>query len=217
MRIYVPRTISFPQSNYKLYALSDMNNIFFIRGKTIIDSPIEYESLTDIWLFGDIDGYNYLIKCLTQQIKNNKPVRMLPKNKVSMSVLILSATTIPKKSPRLIIKERLIRLNSENRMEMILFGNMKGYKYLISRIKIMIKNSSNDLSNHIHIDYHDKALIQRSISLNIREPLSEWKPNLLGVYKKMIYQRDEDFLPNIKFLYSWDYEIPKKKDYSLTK
>lgn len=200
-----------------LYAQNNMNNIFFIRAKTIIDSPIECESLTDVWLFGDIDGYNYLIKCLTQQIKNNKPVRVLPKNKVSMSVLILSATTIPKKSPRLIIKERLIRLNSENRMEMILFGNMKGYEYLIGIIKIMIKNSSNDLSNHIHIDYQDKALIQRSISLNIREPLSKWKPNILGVYKKMIYKRDEDFLPSIKFLSSWDYEIPKKKDYSLTK
>lgn len=174
-----------------------MSILYFIRGLVTHDSDDSFWKNTDIWIFGDIKGYEYLISKLKEAKSNNVNIE-IPKNcDMSMQCLILKAAEKPKKQPRLKLIERKIFKNEEPEMELIIYGNINGYNELIESIEYSIANYINRPDEHSHIeegwcDY----IVKRSVSLNIRGPLQNWDVQQLGDYSKFITERTKQYYPD---------------------
>lgn len=194
-----------------------MPTIYFIRGLVTHDCDNYYWKNTDIWIFGDIKGYEYLISKLNEAKKNNVSIE-IPKNcDKSMQCLILKAAEKPKKRARLKLIERKIFKNEEPEMELIIYGNINGYNELINKIEYSIANYIDRPDEHLHIEegWCD-FVVKRSVSLNLRGPLKIWEVEQLGDYRRVITERQNEYLPDdCSYMKKrlWKYKIPLAGEY----
>ncbi|PCJ51356.1 MAG: hypothetical protein COA79_26495 [Planctomycetota bacterium] len=189
-----------------------MSTVYFIRGVVTHDSDCEYWKNTDIWVFGDIKGYEYLISKLNDAKNQNVTINIQKNCDLSMQCLILSASDKPEKRARVKLVERKIFKNEEPEMELIIYGNIKGYNKLIEELEHSIKNYVNKPDEHSHIEEGwSDYVVKRSVSLNIRGPLQTWNVEELDCYKEYLIERQPTYLPDdcsymTKKL--WKYELP---------
>ncbi len=175
-----------------------MKHIYFIRSYTGYFDCDYYEQKTDVWVFGDIDGYRYLINNLKKAKDSQKNIRLLELNFNSntMNVVILQSAYNSTKQPRVKFAERVIFDNDKPEMELIIFGNKKGYDFLIKTFNDFIRDSRENLEDHLHLDdQYNKELVKRSISLIIRDPLIKWNKSKLNIYKDFIFDKGKKYMP----------------------
>jgi hypothetical protein len=175
-----------------------MKHIYFIRSYTNYYNCDYYEQKTDIWIFGDIEGYKYLVDNLKNAKGSEKNIRLqeLDFRSNTMNVVILKPGYNSIKQPRLKFAERIIFVNNKPEVELIIFGNKNGYDFLINTFNDFINDSRENLEDHLHLDDQDnKEIVKRSISLNIRDALKKWDKKKLKLYRDFIYENKKKYLP----------------------
>lgn len=175
-----------------------MKHIYFIRSYTGYYNCDYYEQKTDVWIFSDIKGYNYLVDKLKKARNSKKNIRLLELDFKSntMNVVLLKPVYNSIKQPRIKFAERIIYIRNKPEMELIIIGNKPGYDYLIDIFNDFINDSREDLNAHLHLDdQYNKELVKRSISLNIRDALKVWNKNKLDIYQDDIFNKKKKYLP----------------------
>lgn len=157
-----------------------------------------YESKTEVWVFGDVDGYNWAAANLAKanDLAINTHLDEIAPDSNSMRVVILPAERVIKQPARVKAIERLVYLYDEWKMELVLNGNASGYD-LLARAFTTICCKAGDPSQHIEYDDRaDSLLVPRSVSLNIRAPLHQWSRSGLREYADIVFERQKCFLPD---------------------
>jgi hypothetical protein len=194
-----------------------MRNLHFIRAKTVCAMERLYEELTDVWVFGDINGYRYFIDCIGQAKTTPKNVHFteLDFSLNTMRVVILPSASLPRKAPRLRIVERLINMGTGPQMELVIHGNAGGYDFLIKQVESSIEAADKEPESHSHVGQDTPPLVGRNISLTIRAPLWKWSLDGLGNYRSMVESRGPWYLPPSADAHAWKYREPEPADYPL--
>lgn len=153
------------------------HSLYFIRQTTMYDPETCFEIWTDIWVFGDIRGYSYVRTAILNAKGASKPLRLdaIPHHSHSMRVLVLPADRGTSVRPRVKLIERLIWDRDRLNMELVIYGNRPGYDRLAAVFQHSIDNPD-DPSEHQHLDdapVRGRWIVPRSVSLNVRNPLSE--------------------------------------------
>ena len=156
-----------------------MSNFFLIRNKCGIDCESFYEEKTDVWFLGDVRGYKSFLNRLRSAItsKHNLHLWPLAKNECNMLLSVLPPAALKSKRPQMKFWERPVFFRSKPWMELVVSGNISGYKLFISQLELFLKEPANDSSSHLHFDDqngYQPWIKQRSVSLNLRGPLKKW-------------------------------------------
>ena len=168
----------------------------FIRQKCMWSCSDYYETITDVWVFGDVAGYRYFQDCLRTagKAKNNLHVQVAPKSN-SMRVLVVPPADRPAKTPRLRMVERIVLAEREPEMELVIYGNAAGYEFLADCFECELESGVDNPYSHTHVDQNCPQLVQRSISLNIRGPLLRWNKKALRDWANVALTRQQTYLP----------------------
>lgn len=175
-----------------------MANLAFIRSTTSFECWDYYEKKTDVWVFGDVEGYDWFQQAILKATNGNNNIHLtlLEEHPTSMRAVLLPAKTDDSRGPRLKFIERLVSSQSSPNMELVIFGNEGGYDYLQNKIAKATREHTNNPSEHIHLDdLSDRHVVPRSISLNIRGPILAWEAKNLGQYSDLVHKTGPDFLP----------------------
>jgi hypothetical protein len=178
---------------------NEMKNIVFIRSLASAQCWDYYESKTEAWVFGDIGGFEYLRKCFlnAKSLEANVHLNEIDPGSNSMRVVVIPSSKSLVDRARIKIIERFIKVDGIPNMELVFFGNDLGYDYLANKLGTMLKNPNSDVSDHFHLDdINDTCLVKRSVSLNVRAPLSKWDREALREYAPLVFEKIEAFLPN---------------------
>lgn len=169
----------------------------FIRLSVCSECPDYFEKTTDVWVFGDVAGYRYFQSCLERAkgARRNIHVQVTPRSN-SMRVVIVPPADKPTRQARLKLIERIVCAGRKPEMELVIYGNGRGYDFLASCFEREIGEGVDDLWSHTHVDSADRELVQRSVSLNIRGPLLHWSKSRLGDHVDMVYKRAPTYLPD---------------------
>lgn len=174
-----------------------------------------YESKTDVCVFGDRKGYDYLIARLASAKTAKQPVRVADIVRVenSMQAVVLPARKIAGNRPRLKLWERIIFERGKPAMELVMCGNRAGYNRLAGIVRSLAIHGGPPLLDHSHVDdWVDDWVIKRSVSLNVRAPLAKWSRASLDYYADAIYGPNPYRLPppeDINYLKPWPYTLPE--------
>jgi hypothetical protein len=175
-----------------------MSSLFFIRTAGVFCCWDYYESKTDVLIFGDVAGYRSFSQTIlkAKTSKSNLHLSLLDGHPQSMRGVILPAKADKSSRPRLKLIERFVHFKGRPNMELIIFGNQRGYDYLSEMITRLAHSKDSDPSEHVHLDdLVDSVLVRRSVSLNIRAPLGHWNRRGLGEYSGLVYGKNLDRLP----------------------
>lgn len=177
-------------------------NLYFIRGVEWSVAETCFDTWTDVWVFGDVPGYQYTRSMILTAKDAKKAIKLeaIPHDSHSMRVVILPASPRPTARPRVKLLERLIRDRDRLNMELIIHGNRPGYDRLAAVFQYVIDHPG-DPSDHQHVDdapLPGRWVIPRSISLNLRHPLAIWNVESLGTYKNYVTERQDTFLPDAR-------------------
>src|SRR5215210_6328589 len=175
-----------------------MSNLAFIRSVTCVESWDYYESKTDVWCFGDLGGYRYLRQILlrARNARQNIQLNLLKAHPTSMRCVILPPIKGGLSKPRVKFIERFVSSSGQPNMELVIFGNRGGYKFLSERVTHLLEQSAGDPSDHAHLDdLVDKEVVPRSVSINLRGPVRAWNRKHLEEYAGMIFSKGAYFLP----------------------
>src|SRR5438445_8955686 len=154
-----------------------MPNLAFIRSVLSFDCWDYYESKTDVWVFGDVEGYALLEQKIRLAVhsKENIHLNLTREHPVSMEVVIVPATRTIKTKARVKFVERFVRYAGRPNMELVIFGNKAGLMYVAGRVKHVVREYKGNPSEHIHLDdVNDPQVVPRSVSLNLRAPFQKW-------------------------------------------
>lgn len=188
-----------------------MPNLALIRNRTTHDCWDYYDSKTDIWIFGDVEGYRLLRTQLMKatRAKRNIHLDILEKNPNSMRSVILPAQQSKRKRALLKFVERFVWIDGNPHMELVIAGNVQGYKYLAKEVAGLTRKSRDDVSEHGHFDDSvSNSIVPRSVALNIRAPLRQWRIESYAEFSDLLQRRGEDFLPKDIM-----YRLETKEDY----
>lgn len=188
-----------------------MANLAFIRSATCFESWDYYERKTDVWIFGDVEGYDWLRQKFLDAMGATENCRLsiLQKHLTSMKSVILPAESTGDQSPRFKVIERLIPDPATPNLELVFFGNASGYQYLADKLATLVKKHSGNPSEHVHLDdLVDPNMVPRSVSLNLRGPVHKWEREKFGEYAGLVYSISPDLLPS-----ELDYRLHQKVEY----
>jgi hypothetical protein len=194
--------------------MQKMPQFHLIRLTASIDTMWQWETRTDVWIIGDVDGYRLFQARLIEAIdaQTNIHLDFIESCKTSMQCVILPAAVRPKTRPKLKLIERKAFKHDEPEMELIIYGNQAGYKILAAEFDVAILHMVDLPDHHIHIeDWWTSWVVKRSVSMNIRGPFSEWHPDRLQGHKHLVYERQDTYLPdNCDYMVKehWPYEEP---------
>ena len=186
-------------------------NLTFIRSQSCMDCWDYYEIKTDVLVFGDVEGYEYFRQQLSraQAAKENVHLTWLEQHPTSMRSVILPACDDGAAEARLKFIERFVSGNSGPNMELVIFGNKTGFRYLAYKLEKMEKEFVGQPSEHIHLDdITDPHVVPRSVSLNLRGPLRKWERDNFDEYSDLILKRGEHFTPA-----AVRYRVGKREEY----
>jgi len=156
-----------------------MSNFFLIKDVTGNECEYYFTEKTDVWILGDIKGYKIFLNRLRSAIaaKRNLHLWSLAKHECNMLLSILPPVVSKSKRPQMRFWERLVFYKSKPWMELVISGNLPGFKLFTSEVESFLKNPADDTSSHDHFDdqnIHQKWIKTRSISLNLRGPVKKW-------------------------------------------
>ena len=157
-----------------------------------------YDFKTDVWVFGDVEGYRLLSRCLRRACKSRRVANVHDFVSGTAVSMLCAITPVDRdvKDARLKIAERLVFIRRRPRMEVIIHGSEAAYQKLADIIDEVCRDYTDIPQEHIHMDdWTDDWVIPRSISLNIRGPLSRWSKKGLQEYADFVYQPSEFTLP----------------------
>lgn len=192
-----------------------MFHLYFIRSTQTFATESYYERNTDVWVFGDSEGFLYFIHSLSEAATSKLPITLgaLDFSSNTMRVLILPPVVLSTSMPRLKFLERVVKTQEGPKMELVIYGNSEGYNYLTQTFQEQIDNPENDFSYHSHLDCLDKTLVQRSVSLNVRCAIPKWDRKQLVSYEAMIFDPSDLLLPEDAEISAWEYtEIDPNQD-----
>jgi hypothetical protein len=161
-----------------------MSNLFLIREATGIECEYYYDQKTDVWFLGDVQGYKIFLNRLRSAItaKRNLHLWSLAKYECNMLLSILPPIVNKNKRPQMRFWERLVFYKGKPWMELVISGNLLGYKHFISKVELFLKNPADDTSSHNHFDDQTEQrnwIKTRSVSLNLRGPVKKWNAKKL--------------------------------------
>jgi hypothetical protein len=146
------------------------------RTTSIVDLHEYFERRTDVWLFGDCDGYREFARALRNVAANRSEQRLSESSlaKQSMGVYVVAGDI--GSSPALRIVERRVKEGVGARMEFVIAGNPEGLGCLADSVESLIA-SSDPLDDHIHFDdtEQDSFVVPRSVVLTVRAPVLSWQ------------------------------------------
>jgi hypothetical protein len=175
-----------------------MANLAFIRSATCFECWDYYEKKTDVWVFGNVDGYDWFRQNLVKATRATKNIHLtlLEQHPTSMRSVILPAKTDDSPRPRLKFIERFVSSQGSPNMELVIFGNEAGYLYLADKIAKLANENVGSPSEHVHLDdLSDPHVVPRSVSLNLRGPIQKWEAKHFGEYSDLVHSKSQDFLP----------------------
>ncbi len=167
-------------------------NLYFIRDEFLSDPYIAIDDRTEVLLFGDLAGFQYLQDCL---LKAQTSTRCVHLTHLDMRTFTMSCTILPAqrsvKRARLKFLERLIFVGRQPRIEFLIYGTLAGYRSLSRTLQATIRRTDEDVEKHFHLDNRfDRSIASGSINLQVCQPLRVWKPDKLPRYvHKMIYHK----------------------------
>ena len=188
-----------------------MANLLLIRNKTAWDCWDYYEEMTDVFVIGDVSGFQYFCDRLTAAKTSKAALHLSLANKsdISMCGVIVPASFGGDGMPRLRLLERFVFWRGQPRMELVICGNQPGFGFLADKIRELSENTKEDLDEHFHLnDINDPELLARSVALNVRSPLQTWRTEALGAYGNMATVKGVHFLPA-----DLDYRLGTKERY----
>jgi hypothetical protein len=198
--------------------MASSKHLYFIRDEFRHDASCCIADKTEVCVFGDIAGFKYFQRCLekAKSIKRNIHLSRLDARSFTMHCTILSADrTLKEKKLKFI--ERLIYIRRKPRVELVVFGTIKGYDFLIKLIQSFIDSTSENMNQHVHLDdYSNRILAKRSINIQLTHPLKVWaKEKVLPRYWAEIFEKPlPTFLPRqAKYFIPEPYEEIKLKEY----
>lgn len=182
-----------------------MKNLLFIRSISSISMWEYYELNTQAVVYGDVDGYSYFIDSLKMLRKNKKDIFLdeIDSKSNSMRVALVMARGIPSEPAQLRIIERPVLVHGKPNMELVFCGNSSGYKHLIKFFCKLAPSAKDTFSDHVHLEESMQPwIVKRSVSLNVRTPLSKWSEEKLMHYAKAIREQQATYLPeNLKYFF----------------
>ncbi len=179
---------------------ADTQHLYFFRSQTSWESDSFFLSKPDYWVFGDEQGFAYLVNSLRTQLRAKKTLdleRVPFTTSNSQPVLILPAQDSPVK-PRIRLVERCAFRGSQFVMELILAGNRSGFEKLAQIVESLVATPFDEraFSEHLHVnDWTDRWVVRESVSLNIRAPVSRWSDKMARENHSFLFDPDHLNLP----------------------
>jgi hypothetical protein len=175
-----------------------MATLIFIRNSCTYDCWDYYDKKTEVWVFGDLDGYNLFRQDILLAVTKttNTHIPFLDRNPISMRGIILPAQVKYRQFARIKLIERFVTYDGNPSMELVIAGNEKGYHYLAEKLAFLINSENGNVEEYIKFDdLTDPAVVKRSVALNVRAPLKKWSVKKLGEYAVLLKKKSEYFIP----------------------
>ena len=172
------------------------------RSRTVWMDELYYEEKTEIWVFGDEHGYCNLARVLRSVCSRNQTVDISNGIRSNGMSLLLIPASEPVARARIKMFERIVFKKTKPQMELVIYGNAKGFCRLAEIFDRLVVTSLDDPVNHEHVnDWFDRWVVKKSVSLNIRGPVRKWSRKSLGDYYETARKPGEYYLPsNIEYL-----------------
>jgi hypothetical protein len=111
-----------------------------------------------------------------------------------MRAIVLPALRKPAAS-RLRLVERIVFRTDRPQMELVICGNVAGYRRLIATIASLLRKWP-DPMEHVHVeDGQDAWVVKRSVALNIRGALRRWSRAGMSDYAEFVSRPTRHTLP----------------------
>lgn len=176
--------------------------LYFVRSKTTSEWECYWGDKTDVWVFGDVPGYEYLQAEVLRARTARKTCDLTakPSRSNSTRAVIVPAARSPATLPRVKIIERIVFRAEQPEMELIFYGNRRGYERLARLIdglvRRAVKRNFCDPYDHDHInDWNDHWVVKGSVALNVRGPFRDWRPDEM-FYHRFIFDPAEKQVPH---------------------
>jgi len=187
-------------------------NLALLRSRTSWACDDFYEEKTEVCVFGDEEGYRSLAGIL-RCVGDRYDAISVSYNAGhwGMALLLIHAPEPPVRA-KVKICERITLKDRKPGMELVIYGNVKGFTRLAKMVDNLVITALNNPAEHCHVDdWHDRWVVKRSVSLNIRGPVSNWDKQHLGDYYALTRECGKHYLPHdIEHLFQSDlpYRVP---------
>lgn len=155
-----------------------------------------YEKRPQAWILGDVEAYRYIVGVLTGKRKAGEGGVIEINNfaKINSMALTICRPARSKTAPRVRTFERIVNQDGVGAFELVVCGNVGGYKKLAREFQDFCKNPKGDLDNYRDmLEFMDTYWAAGSMAVNIREPVPSWGRRKLGHFASVIYRkRDMD-------------------------
>jgi len=177
---------------------------------------------TDVWVFGDVAGYEYFHNELLRAARRKRrlvELSEIPRTSKSMRVVLVPAAPPLPKRPKMKIAERIVFHRRRPQMELILYANPAGFRRLAAIVDHLLNVAIDCPWDHEHVDdWYDRWIVKRSVSLNIRGPVRRWTRRALAEYADTVFKGTKHYLPeDIQWMEPKDnpYEPPSPKTHPM--
>ena len=164
----------------------------FLKGSDCSDY---YETKTNVYVFGDLPGYQRFAKLL--RLAEKAPQTIPPASRShGMNCVILPACKKLGNASRIKFIERLVYLDRQPRMELVIYGTPKAYRYL-ARELLALSGYAPDSGDYLGLDDQNSpkgiSVIPRSIALTIRPPVPSDYRSIFGLYRDRAKNNPDEF------------------------
>lgn len=172
-------------------------NLALVRSRTAWVSGEFYEEKSEVCVLGDEKAYRSLAKILLSMGDCDEPISVSYRHTRWGMELLLIPAAAPTTRPKVKIWERIRFRGRKAGMELVIYANAKGFSRLARIVERLATRALDDPSEHNHVDdWYDRWVVKRSVSLNIRAPVSRWTRQHLRDYYEFTRRRGEHFLPD---------------------
>jgi len=171
--------------------------LHLVRNITPTISEYGYFAKTEVWAFGDRQGYIDLIADLDRARKTRDAIHVaaIPRSSRGMLCVVLPATNFRTRRSALRIIERTVFVRGEPAMQVVLCGNRRAYSRLAGIVRDAIA-AEGDPVEHWHCnDDYTEWIEKRSIALNLRGAVKGWGRKQLNNYFDFVRSGGNHRLP----------------------
>ena len=154
-------------------------------------------------MFGDVEGYRVVASLLRRALTGRQVLNVQKLARGALVGKLCAITPADRRVDGVQLKliERLVYVRRRPKMELIIHGTQEAYERLAMLFETMIFESTDIPQDHVHVgDWSDQWvkegwIVPRSVSLNIRGPLSKWTKRGLQEYDHFVYRATSFTLP----------------------
>ena len=150
-------------------------NLSFVRHLTAGQCDTIYTSGTDVWVYGDVEGYWYWIELLKASADGAPACRIDQKVLGIYSMSLVLQQRVRHREAIVDLSERLFH-RPDPVMELVINATTAGYRKLVEKVQSFTETLDDDPDDHIHLDSGVPWITENSISLNVRGPMKVWNP-----------------------------------------